>query len=91
MVVAQGALGAITVQFKLPWFVSTGHLLLAMSYFAMLIYAAFRTRPAPSVLDSSSTTRCAASSAPPGRGSIACAAIFVQLLLGALVRHLGAV
>ena len=38
LVVAQGALGAITVGFKLPWYVSTGHLLLGMSYFATLIY-----------------------------------------------------
>jgi len=45
LVIAQGALGAITVKFKLPWFVSTGHLLLGMSYFATLIYTAFRTRP----------------------------------------------
>src|SRR3954471_149937 len=28
LVIAQGALGAITVKYKLPWFVSTGHLLL---------------------------------------------------------------
>src|ERR1043165_1047389 len=45
LVVAQGALGAITVGYKLPWFVSTAHLLLGMSYFATLIYTAFRTRP----------------------------------------------
>src|SRR6185436_5491923 len=51
MVIAQGALGAITVKFKLPWFVSTGHLLLGMSYFATLIYTAFKTRPAPSALE----------------------------------------
>jgi heme a synthase len=48
MVIAQGGLGAITVKYKLPWFVSTAHLLLGMSYFATLIYTAFRTRPAPS-------------------------------------------
>src|SRR3569832_1412857 len=48
MVLAQGLFGAITVYFKLVWFVSPGHLLLGMSYFAMLIYPAFRTRAAPS-------------------------------------------
>jgi len=41
----------ITVQYKLPWFVSTAHLLTGMSYFAMLIYTGFRTRPAPSVVE----------------------------------------
>src|SRR5690348_15761659 len=51
MVILQGALGAITVKYKLPWFVSTAHLLLGMSYFATLIYTAFRTRPAPSALE----------------------------------------
>jgi len=92
LVIAQGALGAITVKYKLPWFVSTGHLLLGMSYFATLIYTAFRTRPAPSVmqLDTHERRRMQL-----GRGArrwiaIACGAVFIQLLLGALVRHLGA-
>src|SRR6476619_4754744 len=51
LVVAQGALGAITVGYKLPWLVSTGHLLLGMSYFATLIYTAFRTRPEPTAAE----------------------------------------
>lgn len=92
MVLAQGALGAITVQYKLPWFVSTGHLLLAMSYFAMLIYTAFRTREPASARD---YARHEARRAELGLArrwiGAACAVIFVQLLLGALVRHLGAV
>jgi heme A synthase len=91
LVIAQGALGAITVKFKLPWFVSTGHLLLGMSYFATLIYTAFRTRPAPTVVELEhheklrrelGTTRTWI--------AVAVGAVFVQLLLGALVRHLGA-
>src|SRR3954469_19869172 len=32
MIAVQATLGAITVGYKLPWFVSTGHLLLGMSY-----------------------------------------------------------
>jgi heme A synthase len=88
LVVAQGALGAITVGYKLPWFVSTGHLLLGMSYFATLIYTAFRTRPEPTAAQHAQL-----------RGelggarrwiAVACSAVFVQLLIGALVRHLGA-
>jgi cytochrome c oxidase assembly protein subunit 15 len=91
MVVLQGALGAITVQYKLPWFVSTAHLLLGMSYFAMLIYTAFRTRPAPSALELGRHEKLRA-----GLGSartwilVAAGTVFVQLLLGALVRHHGA-
>jgi heme A synthase len=91
MVIAQGLLGAITVKYKLPWFVSTGHLLLGMSYFATLIYTAFRTRPAPSVLELERHDRLRADLGPARRWiAIACGAVLVQLLLGALVRHLGA-
>jgi heme A synthase len=91
LVIAQGALGAITVGFKLPWFVSTAHLALGMSYFATLIYTAFRTRPEPSVVE---LDRHAARREELGGArrwiTIACSVVFVQLLLGALVRHLGA-
>jgi heme A synthase len=92
LVVAQGVLGAITVQYKLPWFVSTGHLLLGMTYFATLIYAAFRTRPEPTVIELDRHARMRAALGTAGRRwiAIACSAVFVQLLLGALVRHLGA-
>src|SRR5437868_6851685 len=91
LVIAQGALGAITVKFKLPWFVSTGHLLLGMSYFATLIYTAFRTRPAPSVVELDRHARLRDELGGARRWiSIACGVVFVQLLLGALVRHLGA-
>ncbi len=91
MVILQGALGAITVKYKLPWFVSTAHLLLGMSYFATLIYTAFRTRPAPSALELERHEKLRAQLGPARTWIwIACSAVFVQLLLGALVRHLGA-
>lgn len=91
LVIAQGALGAITVKYKLPWFISTAHLLLAMSYFAMLIYTAFRTRPAPSVVElQGHDRRCGELGSARAWIAIACGAVFIQLLLGALVRHLGA-
>lgn len=92
MVVFQGVLGAITVQYKLPWFVSTGHLLLGMSYFAALIYTAFRTRPAPTVVELDRHARQRSELGPRARRwiAIACGAVLVQLLLGALVRHHGA-
>lgn len=91
MVIAQGVLGAITVQYKLPWFVSTGHLLLGMSYFAALVYTAFRTRREPSVVELSRHDRLRADLGDARRWiGIACVTVFVQLLLGALVRHHGA-
>jgi heme A synthase len=91
MVIAQGALGAITVKYKLPWFISTAHLLLGMSYFATLIYTAFRLRPQPSVISlDQHETRVFELGGARRWIAIACVTVFVQLLLGALVRHLGA-
>jgi len=91
MVLAQGLFGAITVYFKLVWFVSTGHLLLGMSYFAMLVYTVFKLRPAPSAME---LDRHEKLRDELGRTrtwiAVACGAVFVQLLLGALVRHFGA-
>jgi cytochrome c oxidase assembly protein subunit 15 len=92
LVIAQGALGAITVGLKLQWpLVSTGHLLLGMSYFATLIFTAFRTRPAPTASELDRHARLRGELGGARRWiAVACGAVFVQLLLGALVRHLGA-
>lgn len=91
LVIAQGALGAITVKYKLPWFVSTGHLMLAMSYFATLIYLGFRTRRDGPVTELRRHDRMRAELGS-GRTliGVACGLVVVQLLLGALVRHHGA-
>jgi cytochrome c oxidase assembly protein subunit 15 len=91
MVVAQGGLGAVTVALKLPWWVATLHLLLAMSYFATLIYTAFLTRPAPSVVELQRHDKLRAELGS-ARTWIAAAVgvVFVQLILGALVRHTNA-
>jgi cytochrome c oxidase assembly protein subunit 15 len=85
LVCVQGALGALTVHYRLPWAVSTAHLLLAMGYLATLLRVAWRTR--------------GEDRAPPGarervvplRGWIAVAAgaVLVQILLGGLMRHHG--
>ena len=87
MVCAQGGLGAITVAFKLPPAVSTGHLLLGMSYFATLIYVGFRTRR-----ERAPERARLAPGLIAARRFIGVAAGFVavQVLLGGLVRHLGA-
>ena len=80
MVIVQGGLGAVTVQYKLPWFVSTAHLMLAMTYFATLLYLAWQTRPADRA-----HPPLAAGARPWIH--VATGAMVVQLLLGALVRH----
>jgi cytochrome c oxidase assembly protein subunit 15 len=91
MVISQGALGAITVQYKLPWFVSTGHLMLAMSYFAVLIYTAFRTRRDGPVTELRRHDRMRAElGSTRAMIGVACGLVAGQLLLGALVRHHGA-
>lgn len=84
MVCAQGALGAITVQYKLPWMVSTTHLLMAMAYLATLLYIAWRTRP---------STDAPGIARPLGSArtwiSVAAIAVLLQILLGGLMRHHG--
>ncbi len=91
MVLVQGGLGAITVGYKLPWFVSTAHLLLGMSYFATLVYVAYRARPAPTVIELRDHQRGRDQLGSARRWiGIAVGAVMVQLLLGALVRHHGA-
>jgi cytochrome c oxidase assembly protein subunit 15 len=91
LVSIQGGLGALTVYYKLPWYVSTAHLLTGMSYFATLIYTAFRTRAAPSVVELERHEKLRAELGPARRWiAIAMGVVFAQLLLGALVRHLGA-
>src|ERR1044071_6931087 len=91
MVVLQGLLGAITVKYKLPWYVSTAHLMLAMSYFATLIYTSFRMKPAPTVVELDQHEKRIAELGPAKTWiKIALGAVIVQLLLGALVRHHGA-
>lgn len=91
MVILQGTLGAITVKYKLPWFVSTGHLMLGMSYFATLLYTVLRTRAARSVLQLDVQRRLLTELGTGRRWIVfAAGATAVQLFLGALVRHLGA-
>lgn len=90
-VIVQGVLGGVTVLLRLPTAVSVAHLALSMLFFTLVIYLSFRTYPG---------SRAAAADPPPAaprrKGparSLAVAAyvaIYVQLLLGALVRHTGA-
>jgi cytochrome c oxidase assembly protein subunit 15 len=91
MVILQRGLGAITANYKLPCLVTTAHQLLVMTYLSTVIYTAFRTRPAPSALELDTHEKQRAALGPARRWIvIAVCAVFVQLLLGALVRHFGA-
>jgi cytochrome c oxidase assembly protein subunit 15 len=83
MVAVQALLGALTVYFKLPWFISTAHLMLAMAYFATVLYQAWRIRPAtPAPRRATVNVRRWI--------AIGGGAVLAQIFLGALVRHHGA-
>jgi heme A synthase len=86
LVVVQALLGALTVKFQLPWVVSTAHLMVAMSYFALVLYLVWRTRPARPPVELGPDQR-AGLRRWIGLGG---AAVLVQILLGGLVRHHGA-
>jgi heme A synthase len=83
LVCAQGVLGGITVLYRLPTLVSTAHLGTSMVFFCLLIYIAFRLRP---------TTLHPVPPSPPlvRASAIAAVLLYFQMLLGALMRHLGA-
>jgi heme A synthase len=81
LVLAQALLGGLTVIFRLPTLVSTAHLAVSQLFFLTLIYLAFRTgnetpRPLPKKVQRMTLW---------GAGLV-----YTQMLLGALMRHLGA-
>lgn len=82
-VIAQGVLGGITVLFYLPTVISTAHALLAQTFFCITLAIAYVTSR-----EGLATPAARESSPSIGRMSaIAAAMVFVQLLLGAWMRH----
>lgn len=84
-VVLQGVLGGVTVLYKLPLAVSVTHACLAQIFFCLTVtlaaltgsgWSAPRARHAPASL--------------PVLAGVTTAVVFVQLVLGALMRHMGA-
>jgi len=88
-VVAQGVLGGITVLFKLPLLVSMGHACLAQTFFCMTVTLALAT--AREWTDGDAEPPRSDERFPGLRtmGVVTTAFIFLQLILGALVRHTG--
>jgi cytochrome c oxidase assembly protein subunit 15 len=87
MVITQGVLGGITVLYLLPTPVSVSHATLAQTFFCLTVLIAFAT---------SGEWREARSHPDPSRPSlrsvaaIATLAVYLQLILGAAMRHTGA-
>jgi cytochrome c oxidase assembly protein subunit 15 len=83
LVIAQGVLGGLTVKFKLPMPVSAAHACTAELFFMLTVLMSFATSrawmdasPAPSKW---SRTEILA--------AVFCAAVFLQILVGAVMRH----
>ncbi len=79
LVIFQGILGGMTVRMQLPDAVSTAHLAMAMAFFSLQLWIVFATR-AP-VADRAVSPRLSRAI------GIAAAATYLQIVLGALVRH----
>jgi len=82
LVVVQAVLGGVTVILKLPLLVSSSHLATSMAFFSTVIYLVHRLRP--------HAGPPAAPAAPRGWVGLAAIATYLQIVLGALVRHTGA-
>ena len=87
-VIAQGLLGGLTVKFFLPAAVSTAHAALAEIFFCMTVAIALFTSPGWNRADAA-----ADAIDDPYVRRLACATtatIFIQILVGATMRHTGA-
>lgn len=80
LVLFQASLGALTVVWKLPLVVSSGHLATSMAFFSLLVWLTWRLSPAPQ-------GGLARGAAPRGLAGAAALAVYLQIVLGALVRH----
>ena len=87
MVITQGVLGGITVIFLLPTPISVTHATLAQTFFCVVVLLAFATSQ-----EWKTAARMTERTQPSLRtvAAIATAVIYVQLILGATVRHTGA-
>jgi cytochrome c oxidase assembly protein subunit 15 len=85
-VIAQGILGGLTVKFLLPTPVSVAHACLAQTFFCIVIALAYAT--SREFLGASATDDDQAGAGPAA--ALATGVVFVQLALGAVMRHMGA-
>ena len=85
-VVAQGVLGGLTVLLLLPTAVSVAHACLAQTFFCLVVAIAVVT--SPRWTSTARTLREALAASPVGRAAaVTAGAVFLQLLVGAVMRH----
>jgi cytochrome c oxidase assembly protein subunit 15 len=87
-VILQGVLGGLTVLFLLPTPISVSHATLAQSFFSLIVFIALVT--SRSWNEPAQQNNLAVSSQTKAWVLTASAVIFVQLVLGGLVRHMQA-
>ncbi|HEX4441463.1 MAG TPA: COX15/CtaA family protein [Thermoanaerobaculia bacterium] len=88
-VVAQGLLGGLTVLLLLPPAVSVAHACLAQTFFCLIVTIAVVT--SPRWTPSAPTLRASLAASPSGRfAAVTAGAVFLQLLVGAIMRHTNA-
>ena len=88
-VVAQGLLGGLTVLLLLPPAVSVAHACLAQTFFCLIVTIAVVT--SPRWTPSAATLRQAMAASPSGRAAaVTAGAVFLQLIVGAIMRHTNA-
>jgi len=87
VVIVQGLLGGLTVIFLLPPAISVSHAALAEIFLCMTAAIAFFTS---TFFESLQQRRPLLSGRVAGLSSVLLVAVFIQILLGALMRHLGA-
>ncbi len=95
LVIAQGALGGITVIYRLPTIVSTSHLGLSLIFFSTLIYINHKSTAASDrfkFLSEETKKHIKENWKPVTRHGVvlALAMLYLQILLGAFMRHAGA-
>ena len=86
-VIVQGLLGGLTVLLRLPPLVSVAHACLAQGFWALVVTLAVVTAPSWTAAPARPGTPRARRIHP---AAIAASAVFVQLVLGAAMRHTGA-
>jgi len=85
LVFVQALLGGLTVLFRLPTPVSTAHTGTSLLFFMTVVFLAVRSRPV-----SSDSSQAEVPGRVAGAAAIAAVGIYVQMVLGGLVRHSGA-